>query len=298
MGCTTTQRTEQVLEAMDWYFGARQCRSITFQDDTAGDQEDLYFDLNAIDENYSSSEYYLWLDAGTGVDPMIAGKTGIQVVYTAGDSAAIIAGLAQVAIDALSDFSAEVSGSVVEVENKFLGEITAEDYSNAGSITGLINKAGFGSKLGAIAQGGGSVNTAQELEDIKSDQTGEIILDQIIKGSSVNIELSLNEMNTDRWESLIGEGYGAKEGTSVGYGTSKLYKSSFDFAGMLVGHPIRLDLSDRSADIVLWKTTPNMNSIAYSGSEVQSAEFSFVGLKDSTKPSTVDLFARGDHSLL
>ena len=298
MGCTTTQRTEQVLEAMDWYFGARQCRSITFQDDTAGDQEDLYFDLNAIDENYSSSEYYLWLDAGTGVDPAIAGKTGIQVVYTAGDSAAIIAGLAQVAIDALSDFSAEVSGSVVEVENKFLGEITAEDYSNAGSITGLINKAGFGSKLGAIAQGGGSVNTAQELEDIKSDQTGEIILDQIIKGSSVNIELSLNEMNTDRWESLIGEGYGAKEGTSVGYGTSKLYKSSFDFAGMLVGHPIRLDLSDRSADIVLWKTTPNMNSIAYSGSEVQSAEFSFVGLKDSTKPSTVDLFARGDHSLL
>ena len=298
MGCTTTQRTEQVLEAMDWYFGARQCRSITFQDDTAGDQEDLYFDLNAIDENYSSSEYYLWLDAGTGVDPAIAGKTGIQVVYTAGDSAAIIAGLAQVAIDALSDFSAEVSGSVVEVENKFLGEITAEDYSNAGSITGLINKAGFGSKLGAIAQGGGSVNTAQELEDIKSDQTGEIILDQIIKGSSVNIELSLNEMNTDRWESLIGEGYGAKEGTSVGYGTSKLYKSSFDFAGMLVGHPIRLPFSDRSADIVLWKTTPNMNSIAYSGSEVQSAEFSFVGLKDSTKPSTVDLFARGDHSLL
>ena len=298
MGCTTTQRTEQVLEAMDWYFGARQCRSITFQDDTAGDQEDLYFDLNAIDENYSSSEYYLWLDAGTGVDPMIAGKTGIQVVYTAGDSAAIIAGLAQVAIDALSDFSAEVSGSVVEVENKFLGEITAEDYSNAGSITGLINKAGFGSKLGAIAQGGGSVNTAQELEDIKSDQTGEIILDQIIKGSSVNIELSLNEMNTDRWESLIGEGYGAKQGASVGYGTSKLYKSSFDFAGMLVGHPIRLPFSDRSADIVLWKTTPNMNSIAYSGSEVQSAEFSFVGLKDSTKPSTVDLFARGDHSLL
>jgi hypothetical protein len=298
MGCTTTQRTEQVLEAMDWYFGARQCRSITFQDDTAGDQEDLYFDLNAIDENYSSSEYYVWLDAGTGVDPAIAGKTGIQVVYTSGDSASIIAGLAQAAIDALSDFSAEVSGSVVEVENKFLGEIAVEDYSNAGSITGLINKAGFGSKLGAIAQGGGSVNTAQELEDIKSDQTGEIILDQIIKGSSVNIELSLNEMNTDRWESLIGEGYGAKQGASVGYGTSKLYKSSFDFAGMLVGHPIRLPFSDRSADIVLWKTTPNMNSIAYSGSEVQSAEFSFVGLKDSTKPSTVDLFARGDHSLL
>jgi hypothetical protein len=298
MGCTTTQRTEQVLEAMDWYFGARECRSITFVNDTAGDQEDLYFDLNAIDENYAEKKYYVWLDAGTGTDPSVAGKTGIQVVYTSGDSASVIAGLAQVAIDAVVNFNAEVSAAVVEIENKFLGDIATEDYSNAGSISGAVNKAGFGGKLGAIASGGGSVNTSQELEDIKSDQTGEIILDQIIKGSSVSIDLSLNEMNTARWESLIGEGYGAKEGTSVGYGTSKLYKSSFDFAGMLIGTPVRLPLSDRSADIVLWKTTPNMNSIAFSGSEVQSAEFSFVGLKDSTKPSTVDLFARGDHSLL
>jgi hypothetical protein len=298
MGCTTTQRTEQVLEAMDWYFGARQCRSITFADDTAGDQEDLYFDLNGIDENYAEKQYYLWLDAGTGTDPLVTGKTGIQVVYTSGDDAATIAGLAQAAIDALPEFSAEATAGVVEVENKFLGEITAEDYSNAGTIAGVVNKAGFGSRLGAIASGGGSVSTEQSLEDILSDQTGDIILDQIIKGSSVSCDLTLVEMNTAKWESLIGEGFGDKEGTSTGYGTSKLYKSSFDFAGMLVGHPIRLGLDDRSADIVIWKTTPNMNSISYSGGEVQSAEFSFVALRDSTKPSTVDLFARGDHSLL
>jgi hypothetical protein len=298
MGCTTTKKTEQVLEAMNWYFGARECRSITFVNDTAGDQEDLYFDLNGIDENYAEKQYYVWLDAGTGTDPVIAGKTGIQVVYTSGDTASVIAGLAQVAISAIAEFEGFATGAVCEVENKFLGAITAEDYSNAGTIAGVVNKDGFGGLLGAIASGGGSVNTSQELEDIKSDSTGEIILDQIIKGASVNIDLTLLEMNTERWESLIGEGYGASEGTSVGYGTSKLYKSSFDFAGQLVGHPVRLDLSDRSADVVLWKTAPNMNSISFSGSEVQSAEFSFIGLKDSTKPSTVDLFARGDHSLL
>lgn len=298
MGCTTTQRTEQVLEAMDWYFGARQCRSVTFADDTAGDQEDLYFDLNGVDENYEEKQFYLWLDSGTGTDPMVANKTGIQVVYTSGDSAATIAALAQTAVNVHPEFGAEATAGVLEVENKFLGEITVEDYSNAGTIAGVVNKAGFGGKLGAIAQGGGSLSTEQSLEDILSDQTGDIILDQIIKGSSVSCELSLVEMNTARWESLIGEGYGDKEGTSVGYGTSKLYKSSFDFAGQLIGHPIRLGLDDRSADIVIWKTTPNMNSIAYSGGEVQSAEFSFVALKDSTKPSTVDLFARGDHSLL
>ena len=186
MACTTTQRTEQVLEAMDWYFGARQCRSITFVDDTALDQENLYFDLNAMDENYAETQYYVWLDGGTGTDPAIAGKTGIQVVYTSGDSAATIAGLAQVAIDAVVNFSASVSGAVVEVENKFLGLITVESYASAGTISGVINKAGFGGKLGAIASGGGSLSTEQSLEDITSDQTGDIILDQIIKGSSVS----------------------------------------------------------------------------------------------------------------
>ena len=298
MGCTTTQRTEQVLEAMDWYFGARQCRSITFADDVAGNQEDLYFTLNGIDENYSEVQYYVWLNAGTGTDPMLANKTGIQVIYTSGDSASTIAGLAQVAIDAIANFKAEATGAVVEIENAFLGEIEAESYANAGTISGVANKAGFGGKLGAIAQGGGSVSSEQSLEDILSDQTGDIILDQIIKGSSVSCDLTLVEMNAAKWESLIGEGYGAKDGSSVGFGTSKLYTSSFDYAGMLCGHPIRLPLSDRSADVVIWKTTPNMNSINYSGGEVQAAEFSFIALKDSTKPSTVDLFARGDHSLL
>lgn len=298
MACTTTQRTEQVLEAMDWYFGARGCRTVAFQNDTAGDQEDLYFTLNGIDENYAEEKFYVWLDAGTGTDPLVSGATGIQVVYTSGDDAATIAALAKTAIEAAGDFNVTLTGGNAEIENKFLGEITAEDFSNAGSIALTVNKAGFGGKLGAIAQGGGSVSTEQSLEDILSDQTGDIILDQIIKGASVSCDLTLVEMNAAKWQSLIGEGYGDKEGDAVGYGTSKLYKSSFDYAGMLVGHPIRLALSDRSADIVLWKTTPNMNSINYSGGEVQAAEFSFVALKDSTKPSTVDLFARGDHSLL
>lgn len=298
MACTTTQRTEQVLEACDFYFGARECRSITFSDDTAGDQEDLYFDLNEISEDYSTNQYYVWLDAGTGTDPLIANKTGIQVVYTSGDSASVIAGLAKTAIEAAGEFNVTLSAGVAEIENKFLGEIAVEDFSNAGSIAKVVNKIGFGGKLGAIAQGGGSLSTEQSLEDILSDQTGDIILDQIIKGSSVSCDLTLLEMNTSRWESLIGNAYGDVEGTSVGYGTSKLYKSSFDYAGMLVGHPIRLALTDRSADIVIWKTTPNLGSLNFSGSEVQSAEFSFVALRDSTKPSTVDLFARGDHSLL
>ena len=157
MACTTTQRTEQVLEACDFYFGARECRSITFQQDNGGDQEDLYFTLNGIDENYAEEKFYVWLDAGTGTDPMVAGATGIQVSYSAEDDAATIAALAKTAIEAAGEFNVTLSAGVAEIENKFLGEIAVEDFSNAGSIAKVVNKIGFGGKLGAIAQGGGSL---------------------------------------------------------------------------------------------------------------------------------------------
>lgn len=298
MGCTTTQRTEQVLEAMDFYFGARHCRITTFADDTSGDQSGSYFDLNSITELYAEKKYYVLLSNGAASDPAPAGKTKIEVVYSDDDDAATIAGLAKTAIEATGEFMCEVIEGALHIENAFLGEITTESYANAGDVTLAAGKVGFGGKLGAVAQGGGSLSTEQSLEDILSDQTGDIILDQIIKGSSVSMDLTLLEMNTERWESLIGNAYGAKQGTSVGYGTSKLYTSSFDYAGQLVGHPIRLPLTDRSADIVIWKTTPNMNSINFSGSEVQSAEMSFVALKDGSKPESINLFARGDHALI
>ena len=47
-----------------------------------------------------------------------AGKTKISVSYSDDDSAATIAGLMQVAVDAVEGFSAEVvSGSQVHIEN-------------------------------------------------------------------------------------------------------------------------------------------------------------------------------------
>lgn len=306
MGCTTTQRTEQVLEAMDFYFGKRHCRTVTLNaDDDTGSLSGQYFTLNAIDENYVEKKYYVLLSDGTAVDPAPVGMEKLQLTYVQDTSKEAIASSLKTLIEAASDneattsyFMVTLTGSSLEIENAILGEITAESYANASDFSGVVNGLGFGGKLGAVAQGGGSLSTEQSLEDILSDQTGDIILDQIIKGSSVSMDLTLLEMNTDRWKSLIGNAYGAVSGASVGYGTSKLYTSSFDYAGQLVGHPIRLPLTDRSADIVIWKTTPNMNSINFSGSEVQSAEMSFVALKDGSKPSAINLFARGDHSLI
>lgn len=303
MGTQSTKKTEQVLEAMDWYFGERQCRSITFADDTAGDQTDSYFDLNVMDENYLEQKFYVLMSGTTpAVDPAPAGKTKIEVVYTDGDSAAVIAGLFKTAAELAAGVKVTLTGGVAVTENSFLGAITVEDVANAGAIVLAVLQLGFGGSIGAIAQGGGALATSQELEDIKSDSTGEIVLDQIMKGSSVSLDITLAEMTKANWENLVGEGYGDKEtvGSDVltGFGTSKLYKSAFDFSGMLVGHPIRKDNTDRASDIVIWKCLGNLNSIQYSGSEVQGGEFSFTALKDGTKPASIDLFARGDHSLI
>lgn len=305
----SVQQTQQVLEAMDWYFGGRECRSIQFVDDVAGSLAGEYWDVNVIEADYSERKYVFWLqdDMTSGTAPVVdADQTLVQVDYVQGDNAGAVATAfagaitGAVALDAVLSIVSQSTGVVV-YENRFLGAVTAEDNSGAPSFTFEILAAGFGGNIGAVAQGGATVSTEQSLEDIVSDQTGDIILDQIIKGAAVSAEMTIAEMTTANWENLVGKGSGDIEALSsdlIGYGTSKLYQSSFANAGQLVGHPIRLPLTDRSADICIFKTMPQMNSINYSGSEVQGGEFAFTALRDQSKPESISLFARGDHSLV
>lgn len=302
MSCTTTQSTEQVLEAMNYYFGERHCRSITFTDDTAGSVSGDYFDLNLIDEDYKEVPHYVLLSNGSAVDPAPVGKTKIEVTFADDDTAATIAGLFITAVNALSGVNAVQNGAVVEVENRFLGLITEEVYTNAPSVTGVINTAGFGGELGAVSAGGSTMTTEQTLVDITSDQSGALLLDQIVTGGAVAISIPLVEMTTANWERLVGKVYGSiydASGTNlVGYGEDKLYQSAFNLGGMLIAHPIRKSMSDRSADIVFWKTAPTMDDISYSGQDVQVANFTFSALVDRSKPVEINQMARGDASLV
>lgn len=74
------------------------------QDDAgANDYNGTYFLLDAPD----GSQYYVWFDEDDGSDdPAINGRTGIEVDYSANDSAADIGDALQAAIDAEGDFSA------------------------------------------------------------------------------------------------------------------------------------------------------------------------------------------------
>ena len=304
MACTTTQTTNQVLEAMEWSFGGRECRSTTFIDDTAGSLTDEYFDLNVIDEDGIEKFYYVLLSGTTpATDPAPVGKTKIEISYTDGDSKEVLAGLYVAALSAIEVNPIDNGLGVVEIENKFLGLITEEIYTNAPSLVLAVNSIGFGGLLGALAEGGASLSTSQELVTITADATGAIPLDEIMRGGEYNIEMPLVEMSTANWISLVGNGAGdnykpASEILGTGFGTSKLFNSTFANAGQLSGHPIRLPKSDRSADISIWKTMPIMNDINYSGSEVQTANLAFKALKDGLKPDEVNMVYRGDHSEL
>jgi len=299
---TVAKQSNQVLEAMTWYYGKRNCRSITFVNDVAGSLENEYFDLNVIDENYTEKQYYIWLDSGTGVDPLIAGKTGLQLIYTANDTKETLAGLLVTILGSVSVLPVDLGAGSVQIENKFLGVITSEVATNAPSLVAAVLSIGKGGELGAVASGGATFTSEQSVVTITRDDEGDIAQDLISKGATYTIEMTLAEMTTENWKRLIGQSYG-DEFTSgvndfVGYGTDKLYKSAFSFAGQLVGHPKRLLNSDRSSDVVLWLTPASMSDITYTGQDAQGASFSFTGLPDRNKPAKINIFARGDHSLL
>ena len=90
--------------------------------DVGGALDGLFFNLNAA---LDTTLYYVWfnVDAG-GNDPAPAGRTGITVAVTTGDSATVVATAMAAAIDAIADFGATSSGATVTITNAATGGTT------------------------------------------------------------------------------------------------------------------------------------------------------------------------------
>ena len=300
MSLQGSAKTDIKLEAVDVFWGTERCGTVTFVDDVAGSLSGEYFDINVVGSDLvSETKYYVLLDNGSAVDPAPTGKTKISVSYTDGDTAAAIAGLAQAAIDAIIGITASVSGAVVTYENDYIGKVTEEVVTNAPSFTFATPRAGLGGSLGATAQGGSTLNMEASSVDLVSDQTGSIVLGQVYTGSTASVDMSLIEMTKERWETIVGgvtgDVFTPAGGTRlVGYGESRLYQNLFDLGGKLILHPIRLAASDRSEDIVFWRSAPLPSSISYSGQDIQGMEVTFTAYNDKSKPEEISLFAQGD----
>ena len=300
MSLTGSAKTDIKLEAVNVFFGTERCRNVLLVDDVTGSLTDEYFDLNAVGSDLvSETQYYVLLSGTTpAVDPAPAGKTKIEVTYADDDSANAIALLIKTAVEAF-EFKATVDGANIIIENKYIGKVTEEVYTSAPSLTFTELAVGIGGSLGSTAQGGSTLNMEATSVDLVSDQTGSIVLGQVYTGSTASIDMSLIEMTQERWETIVGsvtgDIYTPAAGTRlVGYGESRLYQNLFDLGGKLILHPIRLPASDRSFDVIFFRSAPLPSTISYSGQDIQGMEVTFTAYNDNSKPSEISLFAQGD----
>lgn len=299
MTCTTTRRIDAQLEAAEARWGKQQCRTWTTVANTANALEDTYLDLNLIGFDFAEDQYYVWFNGGTGTDPAISGKTAIEVTLTSGDTAAQVAAKIKTGIDADNvPVIVSVSGSVVTITNQVQGAITAETDSGSSGFSLEVGTVGLSVELGATS---GPIELALNTETvpITSNQTGSLVGSEIYVGSSAEISLSLIEITKARFDTLIGEVTGdsvtPSGGTKVaGFGESRLFQALDELGGQLILHPIRLADSDKSADVIFWRSAPKVDTLNFDGSAPQEMAITFTAYLDQSMNTSINLFAKGD----
>jgi len=124
--------------------GVAQVTDITTIGDVSDSLDGKYFYINSANND---TEYYVWFKTSAGVDPAVAGKTGIEVQLTTNDGASIVATkLADKLSQYPQDFLVDVSGNVVTVENMSVGyTIATTDVDTA--FTFATTSAGVGERV-------------------------------------------------------------------------------------------------------------------------------------------------------
>jgi hypothetical protein len=299
---TVTGSTIQ-LSAADVTWGRRQRTCVALLSQSAGSYDGTYFTIEAPSSiSGPSVSYYVWFDLdNASVDPA-PGGTGIEVDVTTGDAASAIATALAAAVGADANFRAIVDPSnnaQVLIDSEFIGKVDNDAADNNTTLDIQVTSSGIGGDLGKTS-GGIEIAIEQEKIDITADQTGGIILDSVIRGAAVSVTMSLLEMTPERWENVVGSVSGdvftPPGGTQlVGFGESRVYQSLFELGGELVLHPTRRAASDRSYDVVLWKSAPVPSSYNFSGEDPTLLEVEFVGLANREVESAINILAFGDN---
>jgi hypothetical protein len=301
MACAIKKEQTIKLEAAQVYWGKEQCRVVKMVADDEGSLSGQYFDLTTINPLGVTTQYYVLFDNGSAVDPEPAGKTKIEVLYSDDDSASTLAGLLNAALSAIEGLSSGVvGGDSVHYQNKWIGFVS-ESFTNAPDLDFEVLQ-GIGGFLGRTSEGI-EVTIETQSAEITSNQTGEIILDEIGQGQAANCSASFIELSKERLEAMIAGAVGGTHtpvgGTKlIGGGSSKIFQSLKELGGKLILHPQRLPLTDRSEDFIFWKSAPKPESINYSGTDVQALAVTFNAYLDDSKPVEINLFAIGDWTQL
>ena len=292
MACTV-QTKNFYLEASNIYFGRENAFCIT---PAAGLSGGEYFTFST-----PTTLYYVWTEVNAvGADPAPAGRTGIKVVvgaaYTVADWITAFVTAAEATTDGLATPSTD--GLSVKWENYDIGApLDAEVDVDTGFTIASLN-VGYGGSLGKTKEG---MEATWELTlfDVLSNQNGETLEDQIMQGAKVSLSASLLEVTATQLENIIGNGMGdthtpAAGTKGVGFGTSKNFNSTFQYAGKLILHPVRLADSVRTSDFVIWKTLATPETVNYDGTDTQALSVTFNGIVDDSKDKSINLCMFGD----
>ena len=294
------QRTATIfLEAAEITYGAEEQSCIT-PDALASTSE--YFSISSPVQTY-----HCWLDINsTGADPAPANSLPIEVDVGVGYTVSEWLTAAKAAFEAVLESGDPVFRATISSDGLSLGVEAVDIGAPLSALVDVdtgwvfeVDKAGFGENLGKTKEG---IEVSYEVSsfDVFANQTGPaLLLDQIIQGTGASLTAGFLELSKERLTTIIGNGYGDSftpgGGTElIGFGTSKLFQSSFDQGGKLILHPIRLAASDRSRDVVFHKTLPLPESMNYDGTDSQALNCSFTALVDDSKRAEISVFAIGD----
>jgi hypothetical protein len=285
------------LKPTDVFLGLRNKDEVTTVADVAGSLGGTSFHLETVSLDGTLTQYYVWYDGGADIDPAPAGRTGVQVLYTANDTAGTMASLTQAALAALSGLSARVSGSVVSIYNGAIASQTAATDVDSGF--GFVNAViGEKSDLGSL-DGAPDFSPSFSFVDVKADQLGETLLDQVQNGVGLEITLSLLEVDSSKWSQIVGDVAGDNftpgGGTlMVGVGTSKRFQNMKQYSKELVMKPSAA--TDDLENITIYNAFPDLSSITFSGTELHKMEVTFRSFVDTSKNDKISLYSYGDSS--
>lgn len=130
--------------------GAKEVSTVTTVADVAGSLNSKYFLVSSINlVTKAAKNFYVWLSNGTGIDPLVPGRTAVPVVYTDNDSANTLGGLIRAALGALTnDFTITGANATVGITNKAAGVVS--DTVDGAAPTGfnfVTNTQGVASNL-------------------------------------------------------------------------------------------------------------------------------------------------------
>lgn len=293
MSCNTDKNYK--LEAVSLTWGKEAVTSIAPAIGLVGGE---YFTVSSP----ATDLYFHVTVNSSGADPAPAGftKAGIVALPTS----YTVANACDAIVTCLSSgkqFYVEKASDNLSVCLTNLVPAAAKSAPSMGTATGFVlteENVGFNLDLGQVDKGV-EISFKPTLFDIKANQTGTTINDQLIQGFEISVKAGLIQLSTAIWQKLIGAGFGntltPAAGTEViGFGTAKNFTSSFLYAGRLVLHPVRLAANILTDDITIWKTIPVADSVNYSGTDLQTMPLTFTSLVDSNKNTKINIMVRGD----